>query len=275
MVSRPKLIVFAIVLSLCACKRSDRPKPQADEAAPDPAAVAEAPPVDDPAAARPGVELSQLPECPDDEALAAMLRAALSVAEDKTIEPDGCVAGRFPGPGFHIRAWIETMEDDQPIEAVHHQVILDAATRQRVAAAEPADIGPESRAMGEFGTAEGEAADVDGDGVDELFYIEEMDAKGTQQHDRVVLQVRGDKLVELARFVAHYQDSAAVGEDAASECSATFTLAAPGADRARSLTIEGRVTRAHEASPENTKDCIDGRRVYRLADGVLRPGPAK
>jgi hypothetical protein len=228
-------------------------------------------PPGDQAAARPAVEVAdELRECPEDQALAAMLRVALGVPEDKTIEPDGCVAGRFPGPGFLILAWVETVEDGEPIDSEHHHVVVDAATRQRVAMAEPADLGPAARVMGEFGTGEGEAADLDGDGVDELLYVEESDEKGTQQRNRVVVQVRGDKLVELARFVVHYQDDAAVGEEAASECSATLTIDAPGADGARSLTIEGRVTRAKEASPENTKDCIEGRRVYRLVGGALR-----
>jgi hypothetical protein len=232
----------AIALILCAaCSKSGEPK-LGNQPAPTPPAPA-----------------AKLAACPVDKDLNARVAPLLGVAVEN-IDSATCTAGRFPEPMWLITARYSKDPDDMMV--YERELVLDPAGKV-LSQGEELDM-PMGAAMAS-GTSDATAADLDGDGIDELVEVSFYDRHGYQSQTLHVRRRVGQGPSAtwepmLERQFAY--DNSAADEPPILTCDASWKITPPGADGKRSIVFEP--TQAPDTPSES---CIVSKETWVLGAG--------
>lgn len=212
---------------------------------------------------------ARAPACPKGHALAARTRHVLHLTKDDLVDAH-CAVGRFPDPGWAllVRAY-EHARPGQPDAATG--VSIQVAVVDRAGAAVPArrtviDQDLPVHVDDDDHILSLEAVDFDGDGTDELVYLQSTFQGGATSRDLHVLRLQAGAWKDVFTDMIAY-DNADSGEPKHVKCAATMRItAAPGHRRVIVLAPIGRAPKSDS--------CITKREVWRPdATGVFVLAP--
>ncbi len=214
-----------------------------------------------------GIDERPVPACPPEADLALRLREVWEVPPDAQLDIAGCARGHFGRPGWLIEAFIDTAdeESEQRIE------VLAADQGRIIAALDPGA----ARAIDRFdpGAGDGwEAADLDGDGVDEVLQLEERFDVGVRSTALAVYRIDGAAIREVARLPIAFDNHGAKAITAPRivSCRGQHALA-DGGDGAHHILVEGSIAKSgRQASATVNMSCPpSGSHRYRMVAGKL------
>jgi hypothetical protein len=207
-------------------------------------------------------------ECPSQDTLATIARPP-GAKRDDAITVLGCVAARFPTAGWAVLVQVtppdlsDDPSDDHP-HGVTVSMILVTVKGKRVAAGAPEKYGAWAIDATSFGTLL--AADLDGDGSDEIFVPETTNVDGSTQDDLYVYRRAGKRVKRLGIVTTALEDHAIYEDDDKSTVCTTTTSFVAAGRRRHHLVVDGTVTAGPDADPAHREDCIVGRREYRVGN---------
>ncbi|MCE9574509.1 MAG: hypothetical protein K8W52_15280 [Deltaproteobacteria bacterium] len=261
------LMMAALCAAACSKKGSDSAPaagaagaaPAAATGTPAPAPAAAPVPAAPAPAAAPAAAPGHASPCDKPDALPAFLATAWSVAPD-AITVDGCVAGRFPGAGIAVSASVGTADGESaPRFAVLGE---DGAAIARN------DGGADKARFDSIGALSGlQAADLDGDGTDELIATETTEYKLSPTTEAVVVYaIKAGKLAPLLRRGYGYvtaEDSE--GNEGTALCDGAVAVAGTPPV----LTITGKLAAPAAEIKKAKAACVDGVEAYAMKGGAL------
>lgn len=206
-----------------------------------------------------------MPACPPDADLAPRLRELWDVPPDARLDLAGCARGHFGRPGWLVDAFIDT-GDEESEERIE---VLAADGSGVIAALAPAAV----RAVERLDTGAGwEAADLDGDGVDELLQVQEYFQTAVRSTALAVYRVEGAVIREVATLALAFDNhnAKAISASRIVACHGQHTLA-DGGNRSHHILIEGAIAKSgRQAGGTVGANCpLPGAHRYRLVDGKL------
>jgi hypothetical protein len=198
-----RLLVLSIVAFTAACgKTSSSTGSSAAAGSAAPGASAAAP------------QAADLGPCPKDRALAEKLAALYATTADK-VSGQGCVAGKFPAPGWYVTARV-----DDGASTIERTSVVDGAGKLVVDEQQEVPPGIVDSSASE----NHRVFDFDGDGTDEVVYVFRSDKGGYASDTLMVVKLVGGKWTfALTREFAS-DNSAALPEDGAEACHAEWAL---------------------------------------------------
>jgi hypothetical protein len=214
-----------------------------------------------------GIVEQPVPACPPESDLAARLRELWQVPLDARIDIAGCARGHFGRGGWLIDAFIDVAdeESEERIEvlAVDGSGIIAMLDPDGVRTADRFDIG----------AGDGwEAADLDGDGIDELLQLEERFDVGVHSTVLAVFRIDGAAIREVGRLHLAFDNHGAKAITAPRIVSCTGQHAlADGGNGAHHILVEGAIGKSgRQAGGTVSMSCpLPGSHRYRLIGGKL------
>jgi hypothetical protein len=205
---------------------------------------------------------ARLAPCPDDEEAAELWPAALGTRPDDEVELYACTPGHFGGDGWTMQVWVRRAGT---LDREHDTLVIEAEGR-RVLAHEHEDHISEHSYEASAGTHIS-AADLDGDGVDELLREVEGNAGGSQGKELEVFTIKAGTITELARLDLDYENAGSMSDPAEEvSCSASWSLRHRG--KRVELVVRGRIL--HRPRHRRDLPCaLPGRHRYRIKTGKL------
>ena len=202
------------------------------------------------AAATPVAAPATLPPCPTtEEALTAKLEEIFKTKGG--ISNAGCVAGKFPQPGWWVTAYISSESS-----WLDRTVVIDA--KGAIVSSSDGEIAPGQ--IDSSGSGGYRAIDFDKDGTDEVLYVFSSDRRGYAESTlQVTKLVNGTWESALSRTFSYDSSAAVENESEAESCEATWEV---DANQAIVFTPKGKTTSS------NTESCVLANETWTMgADG--------
>jgi hypothetical protein len=214
-----------------------------------------------------GIVEQPVPACPPEADLAWRLRELWQVPPDAKVDVAGCARGHFGRAGWLVDAFIDS-GDEESEERIE---VLAVDGSGVIAMLEPDGVRTADRF--DVGAGDGwEAADLDGDGVDELLQLEERFDVGVHSTVLAVFRIEAAAIREVGRLHIAFDNRGAKAITAPRivSCSGQHALA-DGGNGARHIVVEGAIARSgRQASGTANSSCpLRGPHRYRLVDGKL------
>ena len=214
-----------------------------------------------------GIDEKPVPACPPEPDLAARLREVWQVPPDAEVDVAGCARGHFGRAGWLIDAFIDS-GDEESEERIE---VLAADGSGVIAMLDPDGVRTADRF--DVGAGNGwEAADLDGDGIDELLQVREAFHVAVRSSDLTIYRIDGAVLRQVGRLPLAFDNHGAKAITAPRivACSGQHALA-DGGNRSHDILIEGAIAKSgRQASGTVRASCpLPGSHRYRLVDGKL------
>lgn len=214
-----------------------------------------------------GIDEHPVAACPPAADLAGRLRDLWELPAAARLDIATCARGHFGRPGWLIDAFIATGDagSEERIE------VLAADDSGVIAILDPDGVRTADRA--DLGAGDSwQAADLDGDGMDELLEVQELFQTGVRSTALAVYRIEGTAIREVSRLPLAFdnQNAKAITAPRIVTCSGQQSLA-DGGNRTREVLVEGTIARSGRRAEGTIRaSCpLPGSHRYRLIGGKL------